>query len=51
MFTYEKIDIILASVILIFISLRGIFFSPIMIKDDKRINKAIEVLKKNENKI
>ncbi|VYU03648.1 hypothetical protein [Clostridium tertium] len=46
----KKWILILASVILIFISLRGIFFSPIMIKDDKRINKAIEVLKKNENK-
>ena len=47
----KRLILILVSIILIFISIRGVFFSSIMIKDDKTINKAIEVLKKNEKKI
>ena len=46
----KRLILILLSIILIFISVRGIFFSSIMIDDKKTINKAVEVLN-NKNDI
>ncbi|MDU5108685.1 MAG: GDSL-type esterase/lipase family protein [Clostridium sp.] len=45
----KRLILILISIILVFISVRGVFFSSIIIKDNKTINEAIEVLNNNND--
>ena len=46
----KRLILTLTSIIIFFVSIRGIFFSSIILEDNKTINNAVEVLKKYEDK-
>lgn len=46
----KRLILILLSIIIFFVSIRGIFLSSIILSDNKTINQAVEILKKYEDK-
>ena len=46
----KRLILTLTSIIIFFVSIRGVFFSSVILNDNKTINNAVEVLKKYEDR-